>query len=562
MLRRLLVTAAAVALTGLYARADIKLPAILSDNMCLQAGKTVPIWGKADPGELVTVTLGEQKQSAAAGADGKWMVKLNGLKAGESLAMTVSGKNSITVKNIIVGEVWVASGQSNMEFGFKQAHNVAEETPKAKYPQIRLFNLKKKIAFTPQEDCEGHWDVCSPETVQFTSAVGYFFARDIHEALKTPVGLIHTSWGGTPAEAWTSIEDLQGNPALQSYAERFNKTKEDLEDAKSKYKTEVLAKYEAAKKAWDETGAAKLKAMQQKYQQEVAAAKAAGQPAPAAPRYPQPPRYPAAPDNNPNLGSVLYNGMIAPIVPFAIEGAIWYQGESNAGQSMQYRTLFPTMITDWRKHWSELNPDEKDFPFLFVQLANFMARQPEPVQEDTGWPGLREAQHMTLSLPNTGEAVIIDVGQENDIHPRDKMDVGHRLALAGLKVAYHKELVYSGPTYQSLAIEGDKARVKFTNIGGGLKIAAHPSTQPGVPQASPDSELRGFSIAGEDHKFYWADAKIDGDSVVVWSDKVSKPAAVRYAWANNPDCNLYNKEGIPASPFRTDTWTAAPVARK
>jgi sialate O-acetylesterase len=246
--------------------------------------------------------------------------------------------------------------------------------------------------------------------------------------------------------------------------------------------------------------------------------------------------------------------MIAPIIPFGIEGAIWYQGEANAGNPYQYRTLFPTMIQDWRNHWSAANPDEKDFSFCFVQLANFMPRENEPTQSAGDWPGLREAQNMTLKLPNTGEAVIIDIGQADDIHPKDKMDVGKRLALAALHVTYHKDVVFSGPTYAGMTVDGNKVRIKFDNVGGGLAIAAAPSTQPGVPQAQPESELKGFSIAGEDKKFVWADAKIEGDSVIVPSDKVEKPVAVRYAWARNPECNLYNKEGIPASPFRTDDW--------
>jgi sialate O-acetylesterase len=219
------------------------------------------------------------------------------------------------------------------------------------------------------------------------------------------------------------------------------------------------------------------------------------------------------------------------------------------------------MITDWRTHWAAANPDEKDFTFCFVQLANYMARNPQPIQDDGGWPGLREAQHMTLKLPNTGEAVIIDVGDTNTIHPKDKMDVGKRLALAALHVTYHKDIVFSGPTYASMSVEGNKATIKFDNVGTGLTIAAGPSTQPGVPAAEPASELKGFSIAGEDKKFVWAQAKIVGDSVEVWSDQVSKPVAVRYAWANNPECNLYNKDGLPASPFRTDTWGQPPAKK-
>jgi sialate O-acetylesterase len=538
---------AAIALAAASAQADVKLPAIISDNMCLQANKTLPIWGKAEPNEQVTVTLGDDKETAVAGPDGKWMMKLHALPPGTGpLEMKVAGKNTIEVKNIIVGEVWVASGQSNMEFNFSSAHNAEEERPKANYPKIRLFTVKRAVAFEPNWDCEGKWVECTPETVGGTSAVGYFFARDIHEKLGVPVGLIHTSWGGTGAQLWTSVEALLSNPQTEAWGKSVEETKKKLPALRVKYEKELLPKWEEADKKWKET-----------YPNATVEKR----------RVPPEPRQPTPPENIPGPAN-LFDGMIAPLIPFGIEGAIWYQGESNAGRpgdpsASQYATLFPEMITDWRTRWTAANPDEKDFPFCFVQLANYMQRQSEPVQEAGGWPGLREAQHMTLKLPNTGEAVIIDIGQADNIHPKDKMDVGKRLALAALKVAYHKDGVFSGPTYESLAVEGNRAIVKFDNIGSGLTIAAGPSTQPRVPAAQPASALKGFSIAGEDKKFVWADAKIEGNRVVVWNDQVSKPVAVRYAWANNPECNLYNKEGLPASPFRTDTWVGpAPVSKR
>ena len=539
---RKLLASAAIVLAAASARADVRLPAILSDNMCLQGGKTLPVWGKADPGEKVTVTLGDQSETATAGQDGKWQVKLHALKDGEGpLSMKVAGKNTIDVKNIVVGQVWVASGQSNMEFTFRAAHNAAEQTPRANYPTIRIFNLQKKTSYEPLWDCVGKWEECTPQTVLGTTAVGYFFARDLHEKLGVPVGLIHTSWGGTPAQSWTSLEGLQTSSELADYVKAIEQTRGHVAQIKEQYEKEQLPRWEAADRKWKE-----------EYGNADAATKKA---------HPEP-RRPTSPDNNAGVPTVLFNGMIAPIIPFGIEGAIWYQGESNAGNPMQYRALFPAMITDWRNRWADANPDEKNFPFLFVQLANYMPREANPTQGEAGWPGLREAQHMTLKLPNTGEAVIIDIGQADDIHPKDKMDVGHRLALAALHVAYHQDGVYSGPTYQSMTVEGNKARVKFDNVGGGLTIAAGPSTRPGVAPQEPGSELKGFSIAGKDKKFVWANAKIEGDSVVVWSDGVQSPVAVRYAWANNPECNLYNKEGLPASPFRTDTWGGQPVAKK
>jgi sialate O-acetylesterase len=542
---RKLIATAAIAIAAATASADVKLPAIISDNMCLQAEKTLPIWGKADPGENVTVTLGDQTQSTSAGPDGKWIVKLHKLSASDQpVELKVVGKNTIEVKNIIVGEVWVASGQSNMEFGFHNAHDASVEGPKAKHPSIRIFNLKKKIAFEPQWDCEGNWEECTPETVDHTSAVGYFFSHDIHEALHVPVGLIHTSWRGSPAEAWTSLEDLESEPETEKLGKRFETIRANIEEAKTKYTHETLPKWNAQLDEWKE-----------KYATADEATRRA---------HPAPPQ-PVAPDNDPHVGSVLYNGMIAPIIPFSIEGAIWYQGEANAGNPVQYRTLFPEMINDWRKHWGEANADDKELAFYWVQLPNFMARQPEPVQDSGGWPGLREAQHLTLALPNTGEAVTIDIGEETNGHPKNKHEVGHRLALAALHGTYHKDIVFNGPTYRGFEAKGDKAIVKFDNVGGGLIIAAAPAIRLNEPAAEPAKELKGFSIAGEDRQFHWAQAKIEGDTVVVWSDKVSNPVAVRYAWGNNPECNLYNREHLPASPFRTDKWepaAPAPLKRK
>jgi sialate O-acetylesterase len=552
---------------------DVKLPAIISDHMVLQRDAKVPIWGWADPGEAVTVTAGNAKATATAGADGKWTATLDSLKASDQpIDVTIAGKNTLTLHDVLVGDVWVCSGQSNMEFqlgggpkyGFGGTHNSADEIPKADHSTLRLFIVKKKIAFDPQTDCDGAWQASTPDTAPHFSAVGYFFGREIQDDQHVPVGMIGTYWGGTPAEAWTSLEALKSVPALASLAQRFEDLKTNLAQKKEDYVKDTLPKWEAANAQWVKEYGADNDAAQKKWAADAAAATAAGQPVPPKPQPAKPqPRKPAPPDQNPNVPTVLTNGMIAPIVPYAIKGAIWYQGESNAGAAQQYQTLFPTMITDWRTRWAE-----GDFPFFWVQLANFMAPVGEPVQTGDGWPGLREAQSMTLKLTNTAQAVIIDIGQANDIHPKDKTDVGHRLALAARHVAYGEDLVFSGPTYDSLKIDGDKARVTFKNIGTGLTIAAAPSTQPGVPQAAPADQLEGFSIAGADHKFVWATATIEpstgsgqaGDSVVVTSPDVHDPQAVRYAWANNPKANLYNKDGLPASPFRTDNWPNPPAA--
>jgi sialate O-acetylesterase len=542
---------------------DVKLPAIFGDHMVLQRDAKVPVWGSADAGEAVTVTAGNAKAQATAGADGKWTATLEGLKASDQpIDITVAGKNTITLHDVLVGDVWVCSGQSNMEFqlgggkayGFGGAHNSEEEIPKADHPTLRLFIVKKKVAFDPQTDCGGEWKLCVPDSAGHFSAVGYFFGRDIQEDQKVPVGMIGTYWGGTPAEAWTSLEALKAVPDLAPAAKRFEDTKANLDSLKETYEKETLPKWQEADNEWKTKVLAPYKVKLENWN--IFVAKTGGENAPAKPELlQQEPRRPAAPDNNPNLPTVLTNGMIAPIVPYAIKGAIWYQGESNAGQAKLYQTLFPTMITDWRTRWAE-----GDFPFIWVQLANYQARGNQPTQSPDGWPGLREAQSMTLKLPNTGEAVIIDIGQANDIHPKDKLDVGHRLSLAARHVAYGEDLVYSGPTYDSMKVEGDKIRISFKNIGAGLTIAANPSTQPGVPPAEPASELKGFSIAGADQKFVWATATIDGDSVVVSSPDVKEPQAVRYGWANNPEVNLYNKDGLPASPFRTDDWTGFPAS--
>jgi sialate O-acetylesterase len=528
-------------------RADVKLPAVLGDHMVLQRGMKVPIWGWADAGESIAVTVGESKATTTAAADGKWAVKVDSLNASEKpIEVTVAGKNTIKLSDVLVGDVWVCSGQSNMEFqlgggsfGFGGAHNAAVEIPQSDHPTLRMFVVKKKAALDPQPNCTGAWMVSTPQTAPKFSAVGYFFGKEIMEDQRVPVGLIGTYWGGTPAESWTSLEALKAEPSLATLADRTEKIKANLPALKTQYENETLPNWDKKHEAWLAS---------------VAAAKAAGKTPPKASTEP---RKPAAPEDNPYTPSVLTNGMIAPIVPFAIKGAIWYQGEANAGAAKQYETLFPTMISDWRTRWGE-----GDFPFIWVQLANFMRQTPEPTQTTDGWPGLRDAQSKTQKLPHTAQAVIIDIGQGNDIHPKDKADVGHRLALAARHITYGEDIVYTGPTYDSMQVESGAIRVKFKNTGTGLTLAAAPSTQPGVEPASPATELKGFTIAGEDKQFVTATATIEPSansgqaaaSIIVSSPDVKQPKAVRYGWANNPVVNLYNKEHLPACPFRTDDW--------
>lgn len=483
------------------ARADVKLPAVIGDHMVIQQGMPVPIWGWADSGEEVTVSAAGQKKTATA-AEGKWVVRLDALKAGgEPIEIKITGKNEITLKDVLVGEVWVCSGQSNMEWPVRLANNPDGEIKAANYPQIRLFTVPKKVSGEPLNDTAGSWVACTPETIPNFSAVGYFFGRELHKELKVPVGLIHSSWGGTPAESWTTQDMLASDPDFAPILTRWKENETN---------------YPKALAQWEE---------------ESAKAKADGKPTP---------RKPGNPDENPWKPAGLYNAMLQPVVPFAIRGGIWYQGESNAGRAYQYRKLLPAMVKSWRQAWGQ------DLSFLIVSLANFTAVKDEPGESD--WAELREAQAMTAAMPNNGQAMAIDVGDAADIHPRDKQSVGRRLMLAALKVSYGRDdVVASGPVYDSIKIEGGTVRVKFKNASGLMSRGFLPI---------------GFAIAGEDRKWVWAHAEIDGDSVIVWNPKVSAPKAVRYAWANNPVCNLYNGAGLPAEPFRTDDWPGVTVNNK
>ncbi len=505
---RLVPFLAATAFFGSVAWADVKLPAIISDNMVLQEESKANVWGWAEPGEKVSVKFADKTAEAAADAEGKWNVRFEELKPGVEGDMTIAGKNTITVKNVIVGEVWVCSGQSNMEFTVRGTMNAAEEIAAAKFPAIRCFTVRKSAQLEPQVDCVGKWEVCTPETVPGFTAVGYFFGRQLHQNMKVPVGLIHTSWGGTPAEYWTPTEVLTADPAFKPILDSWEKAKADYPKAKETY-DQALADWKVVAEK----------------------AKADGT---------KPPRAPNAPRGGDAIGGPgsLYNGMVAPILPYTIQGGTWYQGESNASRATEYARLFPTMIVSWRRAWGA------EFPFLFVQLANFMARKEAPGESQ--WAELREAQLMTLELPHTGMAVAIDVGEAEDIHPKNKQEVGRRLALAAEATVYFRETEYSGPIFSGSQEEEGKIRLSFRNAVG--------------MKAADGERLKGFAIAGADKKFVWADAEIQGDHLVVSSPQVAKPVAVRYAWADNPECNLVNGVGLPASPFRTDNPALEPVA--
>jgi sialate O-acetylesterase len=483
------------AAVGLHAA--VKLPAILSDHMVLQQGAPVRIWGTADAGETVRVDFQGQTAATKAAENGKWSAWLKPLAAAGPLEMTVAGGNTISIKDVLVGEVWVGSGQSNMEFALAGALNHDEEIARAGFPLIHLFHVKRAVADQPADDVVGAWEACSPQSVRGFSAVEYFFGRDLFQDLHVPMGLIESDWGGTPAQSWTSKPGMESDAALKFLLDDWDKTLAAYPEAKTRYNQRL--------DAWN---------------QAVAAAKAAGTP---------PPNRPGAPPGpgHPNTPAGLYNGMIAPLTPYAIRGVIWYQGESNANEAhaYRYRRLFRAMIEDWRARWGEA-----DMPFLFVQLANF--------RSNAFWPVLRESQTETLSLRNTGMALAIDIGESTDIHPKNKQDVGHRLALAARHAAYHEAIEYAGPMYRQATGEGNQMRVWLSHADG--------------LQAKGGGAITGFTIAGADGNFVAAEARVDGSTVMVSSPQVANPMAVRYAWADDPVCNLINQAGLPANPFRSD----------
>lgn len=500
-----LIITALICAASVYA--DVSLRAPFKSHAVFQRGIKIPVWGTADPGEKVTVEFAKQKASTVADSAGKWAVKFKPVDAGGPYEMVVKGNNEIDVTDILMGDVWICSGQSNMEFGLGSAVNAQQEIADADYPEIRLITINKKVADEPQENAWGTWSLCSPKSVGWFTAVGYFFGRELHKELKVPIGLIHSSWGGTPAEVWTSREMLESDPSFKSFITRWDRSLETYNKAKERYQENLI-----------------------EWETEAESARIAGDNSQLRAR-PKPPAQLNAFKSQP---SCLFNGMINPIIPYGIRGVIWYQGESNADNGRRYSRLFPAMIQDWRTRWGQGN-----FAFLFVQLANFMPVQKKP--SEGGWADLREAQLQTfLTFPKTGMASAVDIGDANDIHPKNKQDVGRRLALAALGIEYGKKIEYSGPIYDTMTVEGNKIRLKFKHTGTGLAV-------------KEGEELKGFAIAGDNKTFKWANVQIDGNTVLAWNDEIEVPVIVRYGWANNPIGNLYNKEGLPASPFRTDS---------
>lgn len=492
-------------------RADVTLAPLFTDHAVLQRDKAVPVWGRAAAGEKVTVAFHQQTRDAVTAADGRWIVLLDALPAdAQGADLVVTGKNTVAVHDVVVGEVWLCSGQSNMEFAVNRAANADKEIATANFPLIRHVKIERTVATAPADTVQtSGWQSASPQTVGGFTAVGYFFARDVFQKLGVPVGLVHSSWGGTPVESWMSPAALASHPAFAVVNARWE---QDLSD------------YPVKKPAYD--------AKFGDWREAEAAAKAKGPAAHAAFLKLRPwQRAPRGPGDSWTPAG-LFNGMINPLLPYALRGALWYQGESNADRAAEYHALFAAMITAWRQHFGQ-----GDFPFYWVSLANY--RVPDDATDST-YAFLREAQTQTLELPNTGQALAIDVGNPDDIHPTDKQDVGHRLALLAKNRVYGIVGDDTGPTFSSAVREGAALRVRLTHTAGGL--VAH------------DKPVQSLEVADADKVFHPATARIERDTLVVSAPGVREPVAVRYAWKNSPDANLYDGAGLPAVPFRSDNW--------
>lgn len=489
--------------------AELKLPAVIGDHMVLQQKQANPIWGWDDAGTAITVKFAGQTKTSKAGADGKWTVKLDPLPANAAPAtLSITGTSKREITDVLIGEVWMCSGQSNMGFAVGGDWKAELESLASKHPNLRLISVPQVGTQELKTDFNGAWESATPESCRNFTAVGFFYGRYLHEILGVPVGLIDNAWGGSAAEAWIRRTTIEKDPRFKPLMERWQAQESQLTSPEAKAKHEqALANWKAA----------------------AAKAKAEGK---------RPPRQPAGPERtlagNHRPGNI-FAGVVHPTLGYGIKGVIWYQGESNASRAWEYRQLFPFMIEQWRAEWKQ-----GDFPFYWVQLADFRAEQSEP--GDSDWAELREAQSMTLSLPNTGEAVIIDIGEGNDIHPKNKYDVAARLVRWALARDYGIDLECQSPTYKEMKVTGNKTTLSFDHVGGGLRTV-------------DVSDVKGFAICGEDRKWSWAQAKITGpDKIEVWSDSVAAPVAVRYAWADNPVCNVLSKVGLPMTPFRTDDF--------
>jgi sialate O-acetylesterase len=662
-----------------YAIAEVHPACLFADHMILQESATVPVWGTADPGESVAVTLAQKTALIRADSAGRWRVDLNlsGL-AGGPYVLTLRGKNLVTISDVLVGEVWLAGGQSNMEFALAGSTNAAQEIAQSTDPLLRQFEVEKAGSLTPLDTCSGRWVAAAPDTSGRFTAIGYYFAKKLRQELHHPVGLVSSYYGGSNVESWLSPNQIQNLPEIEapaqamidegkSYTDRLAKFRQDYRQWQANYHredtdpgdTSTHAVPDTSQNGWHavniggsytESSLPNGGILWLRKSVQVAPGQAGiylpihiGAPAdfdeaywngvlfgsttasastsmndgprsslirrydvpanlvkageatlavrifnPAAPPSinGQPrgmmqgawmamdgvslptldstaiaayPHLPLVPTNERSMPTSLFNAMIHPLVPYAIRGVIWMQGEANTGRAFQYRTVFPAMIQEWRRQWGE-----GDFPFYLCQLANWGARPAQPTESNIA--ELREAQSMALALPLTGEALTIDVGEADDVHFRDKQTVGLRLAAIALNQTYARAVPYSGPVYTSSERENGAIRIHFKFTDGGL--SAHPVTATyklrstyadSIPlvRNSPLSQLEGFQICASDRKWVWANAIISGDTVVVSSPEVPAPIAVRYGWANNPIVNLYNGAGFPADPFRTDDFPGA-----
>lgn len=654
----------------LWLRADVVLPALFSEHAVLQKSDSVPVWGKAAPGEVVEVTLDKASATAVAGEDGKWRLRLDLADLGSGpFDLVVQGRNLITVRDVLVGEVWLCGGQSNMEWPLRGTGGAAQEIAQSANPLLRQFKVERTASADPLEEAKGRWVVATSSTTPDFTAVGYYYAKTIHRELKVPIGLLNASVGGTVIETWMGSDALDADPGLKAGAEKARQDRKAFDEYADKYRAwqkqfDRLDRPCANPEAYSGTdvdvtdwkpvtmpglfseaglpdagavwirrkvpvpsppdifvnkgidlylgnirdsntvywngrkiGESDITAVDHRYGirfnfvTEGAAVLAVRIFNPAAGAGIEPskarfqgnhfllagewlgkeeftlpplsdaakaalPSRPPTPIEPLNVASYLFNGMINPVIPYAIKGVIWYQGEGNWQRGHQYRKAFPALINDWRTKWGR-----GDYPFYFCQIANLGVHTPRP--EESAFAEVREAQSMTLSLPETGQAILIDIGEEGNIHPADKQSVGDRLARIALAGTYGKAVTFSGPVYESMSVEGNKVRLRFKHVDGGLAakplpaayqpVSTDPKTVPLV-RNSPAGELEGFAVCGPDHKWVWATAKIEGDAVIAWNDAVPEPVAVRYAWAQNPFCNLYNGAGLPASPFRTDDF--------
>ena len=478
----LLFSAAIIAIP--QTKGEVTLPALFSDHMVLQGGAAAPVWGWSDPGEQVTVLIGQQKKTAVAGADGKWMVRLDKMPPGGPTTLTVQGKNILTIQDVLIGEVWCCSGQSNMYFFVGQIGQIKNfQKEKADLPKIRMFKEESGPATEPQGKPVGSWVICTSQSIRGFSAVAFFFGLNLHEKLQQPIGLISTAMGGTPIEAWTSLEAQKSAPELKPMLDSWNARVEKFRPA-----AEATASGTAA--------------------------------------VPENPRQTAHFPGN------LFNGKIAPLIPYAIRGAIWYQGEANASSpigAQRYAVQLPVLIQDWRARWGQ-----GDFPFAWVQLPNYYT------ERESGWCALRESQRRSLNVPNTGMAVTLELGEPGNLHPQNKRDVGYRLSLWALAKVYGQKIPFSGPLLAEYKTTPGAIICTFQHTDGGLKAR--------------EGELKGFMIAGADQKWVPAQARIEGEKVIVSSPEVPQPVAVRYGWTCVAEASLVNGADLPASPFRTDDW--------